>query len=685
MQISDYLGQYANALASASNTSAAAAPADSRAQSLVSTLAELQEGTVFEGSINSIDGSKILLGLSNGQTISARMDGSVSLLLGQSVFFQVKSNDGNTIAIKPYAGGQAFNPVIQKALQAAGMEMTKDTINMVNRMMEEGMPVDRQALLSMRQTLMQNPRVSMQTAVTMSRLGIPVNDQMAAQFENYQNDRHMMLNQMEQVMDSLPGAYAKLSGSVSSLVQFNQQLLEILENGLPHGTAAGSSEPLSGSILLGELSESLSGSEGLQAEGAIPQPDTASDGQQTAVENGLQGLHGLHGSQADGSQSAQPALFTEAGQAVLNVGGQQVLPKESVQPLPLEESGRPAPLQEFGTDAAHETADAVQTMVSKTEPQVLAENDRQMPLREQETVQVPLQETQSRASMLDAQAAVQEPRQASELLGRHLASELETQLKAVFPEAENLKLNTQLNAKELLDAIVRQLQEHPDDVHREALSKLFSGRAYHALLKDVMEQQWTVRPEEFRTKHKIEELYQRLDRQMGQIEQLAKQAGLNTSQLSRSASDVRSNIDFMNQINQAYTYIQIPLKLANQNAHSELYVYTNRRSLQKKEGELSAFLHLDLEHLGSTDVSIKMLDKNVNTKFYLADDAAYNLIEKHLPKLQERLVQLGYNCNISVENREEKIDFVEDFLQKGQPAKAASRGMVHRYSFDVRA
>ncbi len=160
---------------------------------------------------------------------------------------------------------------------------------------------------------------------------------------------------------------------------------------------------------------------------------------------------------------------------------------------------------------------------------------------------------------------------------------------------------------------------------------------------------------------------------------------MNTGHLSQSAAQVRDNIEFMHQINQAYTYVQIPLKMANQNAHSDLYVYTNKRNLGKKEGELSAFLHLELENLGTTDVSIKMLENNVSTKFYLSDDAAYDLIEAHLPQLQERLEKLGYHCRVTIENREEKVDFVEDFLQKSQPATAASRGMVHRYSFDVRA
>ena len=603
MQISDYLGQYANTLANAAATSSANAPAGTVTQNLVSTLTQMQAGTVFEGSINSIDGTKVLLGLSNGQTISARLDAALNLVQGQSVFFQVKSNDGNMISIKPYAGGGGFNPTIQKALDAAGMEMTKDTMDMVNHMMEEGMPIDKQSLVSMRQTLMQNPTISMQTAVTMARLGIPVNDQMAAQFENYQNDRYVMLDQMDRVMDSLPDVFAKVSGGSKDMLQLNQQIITILNTG-------------------------------------DKMPDL--QGQETA------------------------RIFVDTSQLLQEEGvlqeaeGQETVLRQAQQPQQAEQ------LQGQETPMRQPAAENLQTKPDMEElKNVQAQQERTEPAGEGKT-------------------AV--PRQLGELLNRHQVAELETQLKELFPKTENLKLNTQLTAKEFLDALAKQLNaDEQQTFDKSSLTKLFSGKEYHALLKDVMEQQWTVKPEELKTAHKIEELYQRLDRQMGQIEQLAKQTGMNTSQLSQSAAQVRDNIESMHQINQTYTYVQIPLKMANQNAHSDLYVYTNKRNLKKKEGELSAFLHLELENLGSTDVSIKMLDKNVSTKFYLSDDLSYELIEKHLPMLQERLANLGYHCTVTVENREEKVDFVEDFLQKSQPATSAAKGMVHRYSFDVRA
>lgn len=39
-------------------------------------------------------------------------------------------------------------------------------------------------------------------------------------------------------------------------------------------------------------------------------------------------------------------------------------------------------------------------------------------------------------------------------------------------------------------------------------------------------------------------------------------------------------------------------------------------------------MHLDLDHLGSTDVSVRMRGREVSTRFYLDNDTAYALLEK---------------------------------------------------------
>ena len=88
-----------------------------------------------------------------------------------------------------------------------------------------------------------------------------------------------------------------------------------------------------------------------------------------------------------------------------------------------------------------------------------------------------------------------------------------------------------------------------------------------------------------------------------------------------------------------------------------------------------------MDHLGATDVSVRLHVNEVSTNFYLEDDGAYALIQKNIPVLEARLKKRGYQCSISVINEGKNVNFVEDFLKKDQP----SAGQLHRYSFDVRA
>ena len=92
-------------------------------------------------------------------------------------------------------------------------------------------------------------------------------------------------------------------------------------------------------------------------------------------------------------------------------------------------------------------------------------------------------------------------------------------------------------------------------------------------------------------------------------------------------------------------------------------------------------LDLDLDHLGSTDVSVRMRGREVSTRFYLDNDTAYALLEKNYPVLEARLEKKGYHCKIDVVNEEKHVNFVDDFLKMDQPAAT----QLHRYSFDMRA
>lgn len=236
---------------------------------------------------------------------------------------------------------------------------------------------------------------------------------------------------------------------------------------------------------------------------------------------------------------------------------------------------------------------------------------------------------------------------------------------------------------ELLERLEKALL--PDKIaphQRESISRLFSGKEFQQAIKNEMIKQWLLTPEDVGKEHKAEELYERLNSQLSRFSQTLNQSvGADTS-LAKAVSNLSGNIDFMNQMNQMFTYIQLPLKLQSQEANGELYVYTNKKNLAKKDGEVSALLHLDMEHLGSVDVYVSMKDTKVSTQFRLKDDSALDLIASHIDLLNERLNKRGYTMNASFAKKgeEETGSVMEEILKQDK-----NISILSGYSFDVRA
>ena len=194
MQISDLVGQYSRNVANGTEELHGA----QSVQKLVSTIGDLSAGSIFEGTINSVRGGKVTLALGNGQTITARLDGKMDLQQGSSMFFQVRANDGQTIAIRPYTElGNVSNPILLNALSAAQVPATDRTLVMVDTMMQEQMSIGRQSILDMAKLVGANPDANVQTIVQMTKLGLPVTEEMAAQFENYLSDRQALVGEMD--------------------------------------------------------------------------------------------------------------------------------------------------------------------------------------------------------------------------------------------------------------------------------------------------------------------------------------------------------------------------------------------------------------------------------------------------------------------------------------------------------
>lgn len=652
MQIRDMLGQYSQNVKNGTEELMSA----QGTQKLVSSMQELEPGSTFEGTVNSVKNGKVVLALGNGQTITARLDGKVSIQPGESMFFQVRSNDGTTIALRPYVqAGNINNPILLNALTAAGVPATERNITMVDSMMKEQMSISRQSILDMGRVVGSNPNVNVNTAVLMTKIGLPVSAEMASQFENYMVDQHAIVDEMDLAMNQLGRLLGDADLGEEQSFELYGKVLDILngEGETPAQTTDGLQQNDTGTM--------VNAGENIEMEAAVQQSKNgaAAEGVQKQVQQ--QNTKDLISMGAAGQeQSAGVAENAE------NIAGEQT-------------AGNAAQSMQTGIDAADvlkntqaDTAADFKNVQGQTDTleQILDQNGL-------DHLKRLLQNIPTLTGNTDLFEVQEEEDVFVDTMSGDDAGKKAFELAQTEPE---VTLKQSMTAEDFLNTLRDALKQN-QEYGFAGMTKLFGSKEFAAILKNRAEKQWLLEPEQLREASKVSDLYERLDHQMKQMENVMKAAGVTQNSFVQTAADIRSNVEFMNQINQVYTYVQLPLKLSGQNASGDLYVYTNKKNLNDPEAELTAFLHLDLENLGSTDVSIRMKDKNVKTNFYIADDASYDLIEKHLPVLEKRLAQKGYRCSITMSKEEKKVEFVEDFLQRDMP----QAGTLHRYSFDVRA
>lgn len=578
MQISNLVSQYNNSVANGEPMTGAKG-----VEKLVSSLNEMSKGMIFEGTVSSVRGNQVKLALSNGQQILARLAGKFSFEQGQSVFFQVKNNDGGTIEIKPYTvDGEGANLTLMDALKAAGLSVDGINLSMVNKMMEEQMPIDKTSLNQMYQLVQDNKDINVTTLVELKRLGIEINQVNAAQFENYANDKQAITIAMDSLIDELPNALSAEDLSMYKLVTQARDILNIVTEGLPE-----------------EAFISSEASDMSQYEAIMR------DNQSAPVVK-------------------KHFNIAELFESLNSVSGES---------------------QDIHTTQKINNAPAIDTIL--------------------------LQENETKSNTIGF------------LLSDKQIEELNEQVRMLLPNLQenNISLYSEdSSVVGILNDINSMLENTPANVN--TLRNLFSGEAFKLMLKEALEQQWMIKPGDLeKNPKKLDGLYDKIEKQITNMEIILKTSGVVNPKAEALADNIRGNIEFMNQINEAYTYVQVPLKMNEKNASGQLYVYTNKKSMSNPDKELSAFLHLDLEHLGGTDVSIKMLHRKVTTNFYLDSDKSYALVKQFLPVLEKRLQDKGYNCELNVNSDSKQMDFVSGFLKKDLPPT----GQVHRYSFDMRA
>lgn len=203
------------------------------------------------------------------------------------------------------------------------------------------------------------------------------------------------------------------------------------------------------------------------------------------------------------------------------------------------------------------------------------------------------------------------------------------------------------------------------------------------IIKKALEDNLLLKPEDVADKEKVKEYYKEAAKKTESLKELFTAYGKETAALEKPVQNMSQNLKFMQSLNEMYTYIQLPLKMHNEQAHGDLYVYTRRKAKGNAEEGVSAMLHLDMEHLGAVDVLVRLQGQRVATNFTLETEELLDFIEQHMELLTERLQKKGYDCSTQVvmRNPEEQKQSFEQLLT----GEAESYSDIKRFSFDVRA
>ncbi len=227
--------------------------------------------------------------------------------------------------------------------------------------------------------------------------------------------------------------------------------------------------------------------------------------------------------------------------------------------------------------------------------------------------------------------------------------------------------------------VLKGVEQFDTEEFKEGIKKLIKENMF--INKDVFNKS------DAEIKAELEKYYKDIETKTNKLMSVLENAGLEKSILQETTSNIKSNLNFMNDLNNMALYMQLPVKFQDSETHGELYVLNRNRNKHKENDVLTAFLHLDMENLGVTDVSIKLEKEQLTTKFSLEDAVSQDIVEEHLHELKKRLEEKGYTATLLVEELKAATDETgnsltpfEQVLQIEEP-----KNFIKRYTLDVRA
>ncbi len=686
---------------------------------------QIRQGDVIRGEISDLRNNEITITLENNTLIKGQIADSSSLSIGQTAAFRLSSISPSGILLDaiPNSYTETELTLINKALEEASLPATERNQSAVKALMDNLMPINKQSIQQLMQQAYDLGTDDMETLCLMNRKQYPVTADSVAQFGAYRNGTHSLLSRAETFATQIPQLLETLSknGPSNIVAMFGEKLLAIAlpENVSPSDipTIADLSEQ-EFTALKELLSETPMTEEQLQQfhTGTMSQKDAALLIQKAITDNTItlsescpdaelqaksEEILQLLQPQSDASGNTSNSsatlgtLASEAGASIDNtvhpddpaaadagldtdtsdISGKDAEALLSGAAGETENAEANASVRSFAGRFFHNLSDAAKTSFQNINEMLAAPHESSANVTHTPAViDTLLNNITSYGREQDQLFTIFNPQERTEL-ARHL------QNMSVDRETITHVLSGDATAEETLTTIKNAISRSDS----ASVQNLFQTEAFQKLFHSILMENFTITPHKLAKNGEMNSFYDSMEQKMNSFETLINStlSGDDSGHLSGQAHDMQSNIDFMKSLNEAFAYMQLPLKLQNQNAHGDLYVYTNKDKLKQNPQKLSLMLHLEMDHLGTVNVRLEKDHQNIKADFHLDQEASLHLIERNTHLLQDSLAEKGYTCQIQVQPLTQNETPVQDYLN-AKVTPSASHEMK-RFSFDIRA
>ncbi|MCM1104624.1 MAG: flagellar hook-length control protein FliK [Clostridium sp.] len=616
----------------------------------------LKAGEQLRGTVVEADAGKVTIETKDHGVFTARLENGMQVNKGDVMDFEVRGMQGRQITLTPLYSNMSVDSSVLKALQAASLPVTDAHVRMVNEMMSQGMGIDRQSLHGMAGLVGQYQTASPELLVQMKQLGIPVTQEGVMQMESYRNNTAQIVNGFGEVGEQFTGLMREMAagGEYEALGKLFTEAAKLFAEG--------------------ELAEGLKGMPG-GADGVLGQTAGGmQDGVVRLVSGGVPSENGAETAAADG---------TGAGSVNGAGDGAQSLPDGTVR---LVSDGKIPGEGENGAGGINGAGneEAVSRTAKPQEGMARLMADGSM-VGEKGTQADGVNGTQAEGTQ---KAAVQQNAADGASDGTLRAEGDGHTVAGDGARADNRQDPFSAFLKSLSDAYAKQ-GETPQFYRSvgQELSKLLGDPQFGSSFQNAMIRKWLLTPQETASKEQVQDLYETVLRQTGQLKQMLADAGRQDSTAMKSLQNMERDVEFLNELNQNFAYVQLPLKMSGQHTNGDLYVYTNKKGFAGRDGAVTAFLHLGMDHLGDMDIYVALQNQKVSTKFYLEDDSVIDFLEAHMDELDRRLGGKGYVVKSELLRRdhEDNGNVFDQMLKDSKNAGAAPPILLSRQSFDARA